>query len=140
MAEALFKRTFPSIVVSSAGFEAEKGRSAAPFSVDAIQELGIDISAHKATQISRGLLCDADLILTMSRGQVEALHRIFPFTHGRVFRIGHFIDADIEDPVDGDFEKFRTCRDLLESAISRWSMYLGEEAVRFSSFKNGNGE
>ncbi|WP_275692923.1 low molecular weight phosphotyrosine protein phosphatase [Burkholderia sp. Ax-1719] len=140
MAEALFKQIFPSIRVTSAGFAVETGRLAAPFSVDAIKEWGIDISGHKATRITRNLVRDADLILTMSRKQVEDLHRMFPFSHGRVFRIGHFLDADIEDPVDCDFEKFRACRDLLEGAIARWSMYLGEEAIHFSSSKTGNGK
>jgi protein-tyrosine phosphatase len=140
MAEALFKRTFPTVLVTSAGFDADSGQSVAAFSVDAIKELGIDISGHRATRMSRVLLSEADLILTMSRDQVDDLHRLFPRARGKVFRIGHFIDSDICDPVDCGLEEFRFCRDLLESAIIRWSKYLGKEVSYLSPRKNGSGK
>ncbi|WP_092002430.1 arsenate reductase/protein-tyrosine-phosphatase family protein [Paraburkholderia lycopersici] len=140
MAEALFKQSFPAISVSSAGFDAEPGRLAAPFSVAAIKELGIDISGHKATRISRELVGEADLILTMSREQVADLHRLFPHARGKVFRIGHFFDVDIDDPVNCGFEKFRVCRDLLKESIIRWSKYIGEEVDHSSSVENRIGK
>jgi protein-tyrosine phosphatase len=138
MAEALFKRAYPTISVSSAGFDAESGQSAAPFSVSAMRELGIDIGGHRARQISRELLSEADLILTMSRDQVADLHRLFPLAHGKVFRIGYFLDSDIEDPIGSDLEAFCTCRDLLRISIDRWSKYMGKEMNHLSTVDNGS--
>ena len=75
MAEALFKdmikKHYPDklkdIKVMSAGVAARDGDKASPNAIRAMEELGIDLAFHSATQLTAELISEADLILTMTQ-------------------------------------------------------------------------
>lgn len=97
MAEGIARGVFPKARVSSAGLGALVGRPAEPFSVELMRERGIDISAHRARQITPEMIRDAELILAMEAWQVREIEQVSGAARGRTFRLGHWGDFDIAD-------------------------------------------
>lgn len=124
MAAALLQHRVEGLHVRSAGLAAEVGEPAATGAVAALSEIGIDIRAHRATQLTRQLANDAELILTMTVAHTRSLHSIYPLLRGRIFSIHNFDDTDIDDPFGLPVSAFRTCRDALIDGIDYWAMRL----------------
>lgn len=55
MAEGLLKRALPEANVASAGLGALVGQPADPYAVALMSGLGLDISGHRARQLSHGI-------------------------------------------------------------------------------------
>lgn len=66
------------VTVRSAGIAAEHGAKASPFAEQALRELGIDLTNHRAQGIDSGLIAWADLILTMTGRHKEFVIDAFP--------------------------------------------------------------
>lgn len=113
MAEALLRQMLPAARVSSAGLGALVGRPAEPFAQELMRERGIDISAHRARQITAELVRDSELVLVMESGQVRDLERVSGTARGRTFRLGHWGDFEIPDPYEQPREAFeRALREI----------------------------
>lgn len=120
LAEVLLAREFPGRVVRSAGLGALVGEPADPLSVTLAAEQGLDLSAHRAQQVT-GLMCQqADLILVMEQHQRAELERRYPQVRGKVFRLA---PGDIADP-------FRMPRAAFESAYADISRGVSDWAER----------
>lgn len=106
MAEGLARAMLPAEVeVASAG--SEPG-SLNPLAVDALSEIGIDISGHRSKPIGDVSPETADLIVTLCAEEV------CPFVPGPVKRL-HW---PITDPsAAGDIAAFRTARDQIRARI-----------------------
>ena len=128
MAEALLavavQKTHPEVVVSSAGLGALVGRPADPISQELMTARGIDISVHRARQISPELVFNADLILTMSTEQTRQLEQQYPGACGRVHRLGKWGEYDIPDPFKGPKTAFEQAFILIEQGIKEWHRKL----------------
>ncbi|MFM0502658.1 arsenate reductase/protein-tyrosine-phosphatase family protein [Paraburkholderia caffeinilytica] len=120
MAAALLQQRVEGLRVGSAGLAAEVGQPAATEAVAVLSEMGIDIQAHRATQLTRQLANDAELILTMTAAQTRSLQSLYPLMRGRIFSIRGFDDADIDDPMGMPISAFRACREALTHGIDYW--------------------
>lgn len=72
-----------------------------PPAMDIGRRLGVSLNEHRTKPVSRELLLAQDLILTMERGQVEALSLEFPEVADRVLTLAEAVDGvtyDIPDP------------------------------------------
>lgn len=98
--------------VESAGLGALVGKPADPLSVELAAELGVDLTAHRARQLTPELLREFELVLVMEAWQVKDVERLSPTTRGRVYRLGHWGDFDIPDP-------YRKPRGAFERALAR---------------------
>ena len=102
MAEALLRARLaelrPATHVSSAGLAALVGQPADPMAVALLAERGLDLSAHRARQVTPELVSAADLILVMEAAQQRHLELLAPSARGRVHRLGGFGDFDVADP------------------------------------------
>ncbi|MBR2573393.1 MAG: VOC family protein [Loktanella sp.] len=106
MAEGLARAILPdSIEVASAG--SEPGRLN-PLAVDALSEIGIDISSHRSKPLTDVSPETADLIVTL------CAEEICPFVPGPVRRL-HWPIAD--PSAVGDITAFRTARDQIKGRI-----------------------
>ena len=76
--------------VSSAGLQAVVGFKANAFSLEIMQKHGVDISAHRARQMTQEMLLEADLILVMETWQQKELGYIFPSAYGKVHSLGRW--------------------------------------------------
>ena len=116
MAEALLRARLaelrPAVHVSSAGLAALVGQPADPLAVALLAERGLDLSAHRARQVTPELVSAADLILVMEAAQQRHLELLAPSARGRVHRLGGFGGFDIADP-------YRQGRRQFERTLSR---------------------
>ncbi len=120
MAEGLLQRGLPRSHVASAGLGALVGSPADEVAVRLMVERGIDISEHRAVQVSRDMCLRADLVLTMDNDQRRRLEESYPQACGRIFRVGEFIKQDVPDPYRQPESMFRISLALLEAGIREW--------------------
>jgi len=120
MAEGLFKHLLPNIKTSSAGMMALVGHGADPIAVQIMSKRGIDISAHRARMLTEPIIRDTDLILVMDTMQRHQLLAEYPYTQGKVFRLGETADQDISDPYLQGPEAFQAAFSNIESAAGDW--------------------
>src|ERR1700722_10257278 len=112
MAEAWFRKQpagkIPALAVSSAGIDAMVGKPADPSAVKLLLEKNIDISFHRARQLTPQMLIESDLILVMESWQRQAVYDMLASACGKVYSLGHWSGMEIMDPYQKplcEFEK-----------------------------------
>lgn len=107
--------------VQSAGVWAVDGEPASAAAVAALAERGLDLSAHRAQMVSQELVEQADLILAMSPGHVEALRQAFPSASGRVYLLSEMVGGThgIADPYGRSIDEYRLTASELERLIEQ---------------------
>lgn len=102
--------------VGSAGTRARVGSAAAPESVQLGEARGLDLSEHRSRPVDQDLVGGADLVLTMSERQRDAVAPLAPRMAGRVFTLREFdrlcraVDASA-DPGGAVSDRLRWWRD-----------------------------
>jgi protein-tyrosine phosphatase len=119
--EALLAREFPSQKVWSAGLSALVGEPADPLSVEVSSANGLDLSAHRAQQITSWMCQTADLILVMEQEHRSEMERRFPLVRGKVFRLGELDQFDIADPYHLDKPAFETAYADIARGVAAWA-------------------
>ena len=123
MAEALLRARLghrPRFDVSSAGVSALVGHPADESAILLMKERGIDISSHRARQLTPALAAEADLILVMESGHERAVLDIAPQARGKVHRIGRFGNFDVPDPYRLPRAAFEDALNLSERGIAEY--------------------
>ena len=123
MAEALLKRELreqKGFTVESAGLGALVGHPASEFSIELMDELGVDISAHRARQIHPDMVREADLVLVMEAGHKRAVDDADATARGKVFRLGEWQDLDIDDPYRQPKTAFADALKDIELGVASW--------------------
>jgi protein-tyrosine phosphatase len=120
MAEGLLRARLARLghgTVESAGIAALVGRPAEPHAVAACARRGIDISAHRARQLTPELLAAADVVLVMDDAQRHHLERLSASARGRVHRIGRAGGYDVPDPFRGPPAAFEDALALIARGL-----------------------
>ena len=120
MAEGLLRARFAARgrgSVSSAGIAALAGRPADPIAVALLAERGIDLSGHRARQLTPDLIGAAELVLVMDAPQQQAIERLAPLARGRVHRIGRFGNYDVDDPYRQPRQAFERALGLIDRGL-----------------------
>lgn len=117
MAEALANQyikdnNISDITVSSCGLFAQKGQPISSNSVEALAQLGIDISSKKSRRIKPIDLTDSDIIAVMSPEHMEILSQAGVPTSRMVL-----LGGGIYDPYGQDIETYIACRDQIKDAV-----------------------
>jgi len=128
MAEGLLRHALPGKTIRSAGLAALVGQPADPFAVQLMQEQGIDISAHRARNISSQLVGEAQLILTMDLEQKLEVERNHVAARGKVFRIAEARKLDVADPYRQGIESFRAAQALITEGVEAWARRIAKIA------------
>ncbi len=108
----------PAVTVESAGVAALVGEPADPIAVSLMNEQGVDLSRHRARQLTPGLASAFELILVMEDQQQQAVERIFPAARGRVHRLGRFGGFDVPDPYRRSRTAFESSLALIERGVA----------------------
>ena len=127
MAGALAKRIaaergLDDIEVTSAGTSAWEGAPASDGSLLVGLERGLDLGEHRARQLTRAMVHEADVILAMGPHHIE---RIDAFGGGRKahlltsFASHGKIERGISDPIGGELDVYRATVDELDREIRR---------------------
>jgi protein-tyrosine-phosphatase len=137
LAEALLKRELDQrgtdgIEVSSAGTGAWEGAPASEGAYLVALEHGLDLSSHRAQLLTRDVVKESDLILTMARhhrARVDDLGGT-----GRVHVLGEYVgrtgpEAEVGDPFGSDLEVYRETYEQLDELIREAADRI-EEAYR----------
>src|SRR5256884_7527024 len=130
LAAALLERALKErgldVNVTSAGTGAWDGAPASEGAYLVGLERGLDLSGHRARLLTRELVEQADLILTMARHHRARVDELGGETH--VFVLGEYAGregdaAEVSDPFGGDLEVYRdTCVELealIDTAVER---------------------
>jgi protein-tyrosine phosphatase len=94
----LKKELGPDFEVKSAGLGALVDQPANDIAQKIALQHGVDMSAHRARQITMDILKWADLVLVMEAGQKSDLLHRYPWLEGKVFRYGKSMRVDVPDP------------------------------------------
>ncbi|MEW6716615.1 MAG: hypothetical protein AB1345_03800 [Chloroflexota bacterium] len=76
---------------------------------DVLADFGLNIQDHRSRVVTRELLRQFDLILTMETGQKEALTVEFPEIAPRLFLLSEMVGEEysIPDPIGGELSDYR---------------------------------
>jgi len=99
------------------------GRPAAQHAIAAAAELDVDISDHYSQGVAAGLVRMADFAFVMAPRHERALVALDSKLSDRIVRTWEFADeslTQIDEPVGGDLDAFRVCRDRLDVALGNW--------------------
>ena len=126
LTEALVAAGHSNVTVQSAGTGAWEGAPASEGAYLVGLERGLDLSAHRARLVTRALVDEADIVLTMSRPHLARVRELGG--GGRAHLFGEYAGltghrADIPDPYGGDLDEYRatirTLADLMPAVVGR---------------------
>jgi protein-tyrosine phosphatase len=120
MAEGMLRAALPGTTISSAGLGALIGNPADPLSVQLMAEHGIDISAHRARQISTALIAQSELVFVMDLEQKKYVETQYGGARGKVFRLCEASKLDVPDPYREGIDSFRAAYDLIREGVDVW--------------------
>lgn len=127
LAEALLAKEMPHLRVESAGVGALVGAPADPHAIAVAEQAGLDITGHRARQITGEMTAAFDLVLVMSQDHRTWLMRQLPGTSGKVYLIGHWDDgAEVPDPYMRDRQAFEQAFGQIRQYVGSWQARLGE--------------
>lgn len=109
------------IEVASAGTHALHGNQAETHAMYAMDQIGIDISRHRARQITKEMARGADLILTMEAAHARRVKSLLGWRQNKPRMISEFnsrsSNHDIDDPYGGILSDYETCIQTLKPCI-----------------------
>ena len=121
--------------VMSAGLGAIEGQPPSPYAVQAVRELGIDISGQRSRMLTPALLDQADFIFGMTHNHIDTVMLLYPQAAEKTFLLREFdetldlFEKDISDPIGGSYEVYVNCRDQIEQGIASLMRFLTQEEV-----------
>lgn len=127
MAKALLEKIWAeenrdnNINVMSAGLFTSNGVLASVEAIQVMQEYGIDITNHEATQLAEEVLQQANLILTMTDAHRSAIIDKYPEYESIVHTLTGYLDysGDIIDPFGRGIEAYYKTASQLEELIRK---------------------
>jgi protein-tyrosine phosphatase len=115
MAEGLLRQSLPMHELFSAGICAQDGAPADPIAAELMWQLGVDIGAHRARPLSRWMMREADLVLTMDSAQQRFVQRRFPSVATKVERLA--AGVDVPDPYGLGLPAFQRALQLIRAGL-----------------------
>ena len=126
MAEGLFRHAVKGrgeFRILSAGIGAVDGDLPTHHSVNAMREIGIDISGQRSRALTADLVKQADLILGMTHSHTDTVALLYPKAAEKTFLLREFdetlepYEKDISDPIGSPYHIYVECRDQIEQGI-----------------------
>jgi len=127
MAERLFAQAIEKspmagkVSAYSAGISAMDGDKASQNSIEACEELALDISDHRSSGLTRTSLQEAAAVFCMTESHRALLNMYFELPQGYpVYLMREFVEGgskELPDPFGQDIEVYRECRDHMVEAI-----------------------
>ncbi|MDD2481486.1 MAG: low molecular weight protein arginine phosphatase [Lutispora sp.] len=135
MAEVLFKEILKrdklddKVKVSSTGTSVYTSLPASDNAIEAIRELGFDLTSHRSQKLNIDMLKEADLILAMTRVHKAHVLEMMPDAKNKVFTLVEYAtngrEGDISDPYGYDLATYKRCRDEIKKYLEMVINHLG---------------
>jgi glycine hydroxymethyltransferase len=138
MAEGIFRHVMKGrrdVQVLSAGIGAMEGQPPSAYAVQAVRELGIDISKQRSRMLTAELVQEADYIFGMTHSHVDTVFLLYPHAAEKTFLLREFDDTldifekDISDPIGGSYDVYVNCRDQIEQGIASLLRFIDQGEV-----------
>ncbi|MBM3892162.1 MAG: low molecular weight protein arginine phosphatase, partial [Verrucomicrobia bacterium] len=100
------------IRVMSAGLGTADGQPPSDYAVDAMRQLGVDISGHRSQRLTPELADEADFIFGLAQSHVDSVIMNCPEAADRVYLLREFDESappsqrDILDPIGQPLENY----------------------------------
>jgi len=136
MAEGLFRHAVKgrgNFRVLSAGLGAMDGQPPTHFSVQAMREIGLDISAQRSRALTADMVRTADYIFGMTHSHVDTVALLYPQQAEKTFLLREFDDTlepyekDISDPIGSPYEVYVECRNQIELGIATILKFMEQQ-------------
>ena len=136
MAEGIMRKLFESVglnekfEVDSAGTSVFANFGASPNAILATEELGVDITSHRAKQLNVELLKDSNLVLTMTKEQKRLIGEAYEIAALKTFTLAEYASGsmeDIGDPFGKDFDAYCYARDEIMNYLLKMVELLRKE-------------
>ncbi|MCA9977229.1 MAG: hypothetical protein KC413_15825 [Anaerolineales bacterium] len=134
--DRLQKRGLSQWVVSSAGTWALWLRGASQSSIDVCEKMGLDITGHRSRMIDEKLSEQADLVLCMETGHVEALKAEFPSQANKIHLLSEMVGKSysVPDPYGESLAQYQQMSEelsmLIDNGLERIVELAGENERR----------
>ena len=98
--------------------------------MQAVKELGIDITGLRSRMLTAELVQQADYIFGMTHSHLDTVAMLYPQAAEKTFLLREFdetldaFDKDISDPIGGSYEVYLNCRDQIEQGIASLLRFL----------------
>lgn len=112
--------------IGSAGVAALVGRPPAADVIDLMRDRGIDVSGHRARQLTASLALQYELLLVMERGHKRHIESNWPAVASRVHLLGEWRGEEVADPYGLPQMFYAKCMRQIESCIADWQTHLFE--------------
>jgi len=110
-------------IVESAGIGASEGEPASPQAVAVMLRRGVDLKGHKARRLTRLMLEETDVVVTMTLTQRDTVVQLSPEARDKVFLFSQLtdigIESDIGDPWGGDEACYEECATVIEEFVEK---------------------
>lgn len=122
MAEAIFNDLcdIENVKAISAGVAVIKNSKTSKNSALTVKEnIKVDIDDRKAVQVTKEMIENSDLILTMTSYIRDVLVNAFPEFKTKIYSLNEYVllEADVVDPFGGDIEVYRQTYEQLKNGI-----------------------
>ncbi|OLS01818.1 low molecular weight protein arginine phosphatase [Tissierella creatinophila] len=110
------------IRVKSAGIFADNGSGASINAISSMKDIGIDIKNHSSQAVTKEIIEESDLILTMTGSHKDILVSNYPDKIYKIFSLNEYAfgkEVDIKDPYGGDKHFYDMARDEIMHAIKK---------------------
>src|SRR6266576_4133900 len=121
--------------VFAAGLGAVDGHPPSHYAVQAVKELGIDISGQRSRMLTPDLVQQADYIFGMTHSHIDTVMLLYPQAAEKTFLLREFdetlglFEKDISDPIGGSYDVYLDCRDQIEQGIASLLRFIDQGAV-----------
>jgi RpiB/LacA/LacB family sugar-phosphate isomerase len=136
MAEGLFRHAVKGrgdFRVLSAGLGAMDGQPPTHFSVQAMRQIGLDISHQRSQALTSDMVRVADYIFGMTHSHVDTVALLYPQYAEKAFLLREFDDTlepyekDISDPIGSPYEVYVECRNQIELGIASILKFMEQQ-------------
>lgn len=112
--------------IESAGLFAAEGSPASDEAIEAMKKYDVDLSDHRAKQITPELIEKSDVILTMTAAQKMLLSEV---AGDKTYTLCEYAgtEGDIADPFGGDLEEYEEVAQMIYFALQSISEKLNNE-------------
>jgi len=118
--------------VGSAGTAAPVGSPAAPNAVEVMREAGLDLTRHRAQQLTSAMLEVSDLVLVMDDYHRQRVVELSSDAAGQTRLLLSYVDSSegVEDPIGLSVECYRQTREAMKPALAQVAAQVRQRAGR----------
>lgn len=120
------EKTGKRVEARSAGIGALIDHPAEDATSTMLRARGVDLSSHRARQLTRERLRWAELVLVMEKHHRDAVLAMDPTARGKTFLLGHWTRKEIPDPYQRGDAAHAEALQLIDEALEPWVSKLAD--------------